>query len=661
MLQTFSRYSIVFIVLMSLLRAENYICTLDPIYKDYVAGNRTSIDGTILYDNQQICEQNCRTYQQCEEGVYKKSDGSKVKAYYCPINPAEDLGGDLGGNMFSSKDTCNAKCYNQADCVTLKETGCQIVDIKYSNPVTDYTGKTVYTTRTVIFKCDIQKSVTTGCAKWEIENEKGDLSYANSPVYTIWKQYKGSNTAGALSSLLEQPMHLFSGWKGYCEKGWYWSNPFNDPMTILSYAIMVYGAAADGAFGEDIQSAIQNVNEKFDSIATSFASGDTEIDYWLADNVPDSGWLDEIARMNTIDTFEIFGKEATLYYTDLARIVIAGVVKNSDEYMQESKVFSQTWMGDTYDADEKALNYVKCMDSIGLSFVNLASKAFGDNNSTSPELKETYKNPISLTRHQLGVLAAATSPKYVDTMYKIINYDPKLDLFTLVAYTPNAYFQAGQAICAGELAVTNNVTYNGSSQTTSSNSQSSTQRMALEATRVLISKLPPPYNILGSLAFDIVSAISKGDACHSTKTALNWGLIQYKTNKFLNFGQCHYVGSKCAWKMHVGFDSICMRRKYYYCCYDQILTRIFAEAIKAESGKGWDKCNDITIYDFKKLSFRKCKPGENPYPYNCFPADLYDEFAEYLKKQGVRAITLEDAAKQVMSSLAIPQKECDSK
>jgi hypothetical protein len=651
--------------------ANNFVCSIDPVYQKYTGGKRTNLNGAHLYSNELICKQNCRTYSKCLSTKYKYKNGSVVDAYYCPINSAEDLGGDISGNFFSDENDCNSKCYKQKACVLLKETGCKIVDIQYLNPVTDYTGKTVYTARKVFFECNITRTVQTGCKQWEIKDVNGTVDYANTPIYTVWKEYKGANTAGALASLLEQPIHLFSGWKGYCESGMYWSNPFNNPMTILSYAIMVYQAGGKGAFGSNIKNQINKINSKFDKIANKFqekidniannlgiSSQESEIDMWLADeyNINTVDYLKKFEEINTIDTFKIFGEDVTLYYTDLAKIALAGILENPEEYEQKSNKFIQTWMGDTYDANDAALNYVKCMDSIGLSFPNLASRAMGDVNSTSEALKNVFENPLSLTKEQLGILSAATSPKYVATLYKVVDYDDNLGLFTLVAATPNAYYQAGQVICGGILAVTNNALMNNTSPDEADNSTAS--NIGKAAIKVALSKMPPPYNIMASLAFDIISAISKGDACHDEKTAIQWGLIQLKTNKFLNFNQCHYISKECSWKLNLGFTSICLRHKYNYCCYDQILTRIFAEAIKAESGKGWDKCNDITINDFKNISFRKCEPGENPYPYNCFPADKYDEFVKYLQKQGIKNTSLEDAAQQVINSLAIPQSNC---
>jgi hypothetical protein len=100
---------------------------------------------------------------------------------------------------------------------------------------------------------------------------------------------------------------------------------------------------------------------------------------------------------------------------------------------------------------------------------------------------------------------------------------------------------------------------------------------------------------------------------------------------------------------------ICLRYKKNYCCYDQILTRIFVEQAKLQLGKNWDSCNDITFDDLKKLSFRQCKPGEDQYKDKCM--DL-TEFMDILQRQLGRNIDTSDiqsaAAQALGGSIITP-------
>jgi len=165
------------------------------------------------------------------------------------------------------------------------------------------------------------------------------------------------------------------------------------------------------------------------------------------------------------------------------------------------------------------------------------------------------------------------------------------------------------------------------------------------------------------LVIDIITSLESGDACHDTDIASQWGLIQLKTNRFLNFDQCHYIKSSCAAKW---FWGSCMRDKHEYCCYDQISTRIFAEGLKEQmyppnDPAMWDSCNDITINDLKNISFRKCLEGEQAYRDHCFPASKYNEFEAAIRNNGVVDFDFQGAANQAINSLAIPNKVCEVK
>ena len=649
MLFRFSKFALLILTFTTLsFAAERYVCETDPVYKEFLKGIRTDLNGAVIYDNLNMCENNCREYLQCVE--------ENTTSYYCPLNK---------NIKYSSKNKCNSNCFVQNKCATLDDSHCKVIDIKYSDPVTDWTGKTVYTKREVIYECNSSYTTQIGCAEWKTQTINGDVDVPNTPIATSWKVFSGDKTAGALASLMEQTIHIFSGWKGECEHGLRWNNPFKDPWTLLSYAIMIYNAAAEGKFGNDIENKIKDINNKFDNVANDLKN---KLDYYSSGAYKYMSYDDYLTSLggdyatrqaeflfdngsSFMDNLKNFVNSDYFKYAKISVAALAaGFLTEND--MEESNKFINSWMGNNYDADTAALEYAKCMASIGLSFPNMASMAFADTNNTSNELNMPYKNPIRLTTKQLRILATATSSKYVHTAYRQIKYNKELDLHTIIAITPEAYFQAGQVICGGKLAVANNANFE--KVTNNDKNSFNTSAAAKAAIKEALSMLNPPLNIFASLAFDIISNIQKGDACHNDKVAAQWGLIQLKTNKFLNFNQCHFIKEECSWKLNLGFTKICLRHKDYYCCYDQILSRIFAEAIKAESGKGWNSCNDITINDFRKLSFRKCQPGENPYPYRCFPADKYDEFVKYLEKQGIGHIDIKKAAESIKNSIVIP-------
>jgi len=687
------RFFLSFLISLSIivdpLLANKFVCSTDPAYIDYKAGNSLNLDLATKYAGQDICENNCRDIISCQ----KDTDNT----YFCPIRKYEDLSGNAhGGTNFTNKSVCDTKCYSQNSCAQLVSNPCKPADIEYSNPVTDYTGKTIYTERKVTYECTSTQTKLAGCNKWEIKTNNGSFDYNTSGVGTIYKSRTETKEAQNLMAMLEQQLHIFSGWKGYCEDGTMFNNPFNNPMAILGYAMMIYNVAGTDTFkGSAIKKVHDTIKSTYDSAADTISdtydkatkaiglggtpedlaakelnSGGDGISKGIDNGINTSKSLTKtLSDMNKITTLvpkesvSIFSQDLNLLWTDVAQAAM--LMMPTEEEIQQANYFNKAWMGDS-DADEHSLAYANCMASIGLSMPNLVSAYAGDINNTSSELNNFWENPIRLTPQQLSTLIAATSEKYAKQAYVEYDYDPDKRMLTLIAKNKSAFFQAGQVICGGKLAISQNILQQ--KAVDDGNSGGGGSGMAVGVGKMVLTKLAtaiggPIAGLVVSLVIDIVTSLKSGDACHDADIAVQWGLIQLKTNQFLNFDQCHFLESTCAAKW---FWGSCMRDRNKYCCYDQISTRIFAEGLKEEmyppnDPKMWDSCKDITINDLKNISFRKCLEGEQAYADHCFPADKYQEFENAIKNNGVVDFDFQGAANQAINSLAIPNKVCKVK
>jgi hypothetical protein len=675
--------------MVSMTFANSFVCSKDPAYIDYKAGNSLNLNGAIKYAGQTICENNCRSYSTCV------AETSNPGSFYCPSRRYENIGGDLeSGTNFSNKSSCNTNCFAQNSCAELVPNPCKPVNIEYVNPVTDYTGKTVYTERKITYECNSTQTKTIGCDKWEIKLNSGSFDYNTSGVGTIFKSRTETDKAQNIMAMLEQQLHIFSGWEGQCESGTMFDNPFSDPMAILGYAMMVYSAAGEiskdaTGVSKEVKDIHDGIQKGFDTASKTvekinpFANGGTtnvaanELNAANAAGKsvlgsippPVDSFSDTLSKLNDT-SISIYG-DVHLLYTDIAKLAMAALAP-SDEELQQADYFNKAWLGSS-DADEASLAYANCMASIGLSFPNMVSFSADDMNNTSPELQNTLSNPIRLTTDQVAMLMDATSVKYVEAAYLPLDYDEATGIITYVALNRVAFEQAGQVICAGKLATAINIDNQVAGENSSSGGGSGSA-IGIAVAKMAIQKIAmimggPIAGIIASVIIDLVTSLKSGDACHDKDIASQWGLIQLKTNTFLNFDQCHATKTECAAKW---FWGSCMRTRHKYCCYDQISTRIFAEGLKQEmyppidpktnlpNKHIWDSCNDITINDLKDISFRKCNTDEEPYADHCFPSDKYKEFSDAIKKSGVVGFDFKGAADQAINSLAIPNKLCNT-
>ena len=612
-----------------------------------------------------------------------------VQYYYCPLSDVIVHDADApDGTGFTDNSQCEVQCVERGNCIPKPSGACRIIGDEVGSPVTDYTGKTVYTKKTYTIRCTTTRTEVTGCNRYRVETNEGNLSYNDAEAGWETKDFSASfGDAMAASGLLEQMQHIWSGWYGYCESGWKFDTSWlSDPMTWLSYAMMAYNAGnqlsqRNPANLDSIQRGYLRVYNKFKDIGTKINNGINRIKNIFSSDMSSAEQmkaikdvsdadlevgkavvkddaintldkmqeLNHIADLHTVSSF--FAEGTYVDYTDIAQVAMSAFAPMEESDISDAINFKNTILGsDTQ--DEKSLTYRDCMASIGLTAPNMIAWAI-DSNQTSEELLHPWENPLRVTKEQVIAIQYATSPEYVDAAYRIKQDPDDVHMYTLIALTSNAYTQAGQAICAGaQAARASNVL-----DQQSSDGGVNGSALANASIKMVLSKLPPPYNLVASFVFQVITSFTHGNACHNTKIAMQWGMLQYKTNKFSNFEMCHATGSQCAAKW---FWGKCMRTRYKFCCYDQILTRVFAEGLKEQlyapdDPKMWASCSDLTINDLKNLSFRQCNADETPYENHCFPKDKYDEFKNALLRAATKhGFDVEALKQQAINSMAIP-------
>lgn len=619
---------------------------------------------------------------------------TNANTYYCPLRKSENIGGDYNnGSNFQTQSTCNSACTIKNECIQVADTPCKPINIDYSQYVTDYTGKSVATKRAISYECNSTVTKTVGCANWKVITNQGSVDVNMSKVGTSFKERSNSSTdASVLSNMLEDQFHLFTGWKGQCDHGKLFNNPFSDPFKLFSYAMMVYSSSAritkynaDGnAIGSSapLGETMAKMHDTFSNAATSFTKGwneineavsdaftsdvtkiEMEVDAWISagggSSIADAASsgivssMEDISKtikdyiMSPMNTIDVGYGTVKIYLADYIQLGMSMIP--TKEELKTSYDFNQAWLGDE-NADNQSVAYATCMASIGLSYPNLISYVASDMNATSKELSYPYDNPLRLSYSQIQYLAGATSQKFVETMYAYISNNPASKYVTVIAKNGQAYYQAGQVICAGKLAVASNA--NSVSMTTSDSSSSGInigEAVAMMAVKKLLAAAPPPLNIMATVLLDLVMAFDSVNACTKLEDAVKLGTLQMQTNRFISYNQCYATESKCQKK----FLGKCILKRDYHCCYDQITTRIFAEGVKEQLGLDRKVCNNITLEHLKQISFRKCTSSENPKTNNCFPAAKWDEYQAAITAQGVTGFDAGSLVQTGINSLGV--------
>jgi hypothetical protein len=108
------------------------------------------------------------------------------------------------------------------------------------------------------------------------------------------------------------------------------------------------------------------------------------------------------------------------------------------------------------------------------------------------------------------------------------------------------------------------------------------------------------------VVIDFATSIKKCSTCTDEKCATKYN--QYKEYSLISNRLCHIVGSKCTWKLNLGFTKTCLRTGYKHCCYNSKFARILVEQAYAQLGYSWGdydnpQCTNLTFDDLKMLDF----------------------------------------------------------
>lgn len=685
--------------LMGQTTETKYICTNTPEWQDYKNGFSTDLGNVQRWSDETLCNQNCRTSFECTQTTIGTDTG-----YQCTQRGGENIGGDIGGNLFSSKTQCDSACFEQNQCTPYAQSNCSIVDEKLSEPVTDYLGKTVYRKKALSYNCQDRVDKQVGCAEYNVKVTEGDINYNVKAVGYETKNFTGNfENALTKAQMLEVgQQHIFSGWPGKCVSGMKWDFSYlSDPMTIMSYAMSAYQSmnylakadvgwakALQGKFdsyvngieaqyntavesltteGSAYKSVTDSISSTYDKISESFkVTTDTTTNTAdvakqtsnIASNTTSTTTLSGSAKstLNALEKAEEavkqqvnkltgitwdapvlnYGNYVNITQGDLiifgAKSALVVMAPQEEDYLTADKLLNgYAGIGTS---DNEVQNYNSCMASIGASLPNLIAWSADGAQASSDQLVAPWKAPLRMTGEQLAAIATVTSENFVMSNYIVKETSGDI-LMSVIAVSQTAYMKAAQTICMGT-----KVSQAAEQIQQTNNSADMTGAIALGIAKAALSMVCAPCGFAATIVMDMATNVfAKVNTCSDEEDAIQWGMLDFKTNKFLNKEQCTFVKSECDKKVNFGFGSKCVRDRFEYCCYDQITTRVFAEGLKKQLNKDWSSCNDISVDDLKDVSFRECRVGEVPYINKCFPIDEYSEFQKVLFRQSSKNIS----------------------
>lgn len=465
-------------------------------------------------------------------------------------------------------------------------------------PVGDTRGNSVLSKREVVRDCNLTIVEQGACKKWETKEEKRSLSAGQ------YNAYESKNYTDSLGSLLaalgsyDQIEHLWSGWKGYCEIGiksdFAWAE---DPMFWASMAasmIMAGTASPDSFLTDTSTGAMTN--------SASTAAGET---------------FGEVAHFAGQDLTEGMTEEAAKqYFSNVGRCMIAaGFDAAASLYEFYSEDDGSNTECDPVDeicqSNDEATSESEIMTMDEVEFNDLVEE-FANQDPAENIYDYVYVIPPS---PENGIVSFRMKHKNEFPNVANMNSSEMQDLQNKMK---EMKIMISMGVTAVKLAsCATGVTDAGISTSNAMEDDRASIRQAGAAAIDFAAKFMGPYGpIIAAcmkIALYVATSYKSIDSCHDEDDAKEIGLRHERTQKSLKFNLCHLTNIDCAeYSMLAGsfLENTCVLDGYHYCCYDQLMSKILVEQLKAQLGRDWSHCTGINLRDLNYVSFRQCTNDE---------------------------------------------------
>ena len=438
-------------------------------------------------------------------------------------------------------------------------------------PMGDESGKSVFTQRETSMDCNVTIDIQGPCIKWEETEEKFGLDPDQ------YNTYRGNDNEGSIGSLFatvgayDQLEHLWSGWHGYCERGtkhdFTWAE---DPMYWASLAASAFlDSASSGGFGSDALA----------------SAGD--------------------AMQSGIDA--TLGAVATDYLGNMGQCLVGTGIDLA--FAGASAIM---------DEDEPACDPVDefCEEEEVIGEEDVFTITVEEYDNLLAEHPEAADYLVIIPPPQGNVLTVRyIQPSEVngsDQMSEEQIKELQDEIKQMMLYIK-------MAVTVGKLAMCG-VTGNVSSQVQDDSSDGDGRFSVQNGISMAINAIPAawlgPYGPLikavAQVLLSVYNSFTDIDTCRIEEDAEEEGSRHLKTYESLQYDLCHLASKTCSQEEVFGDD--CDLDGYNYCCYDQLLTKILVEQLKAQLGRDWAHCTGISLDDLKYVSFRECDAADKAAP-----------------------------------------------
>ncbi len=507
-------------------------------------------------------------------------------------------------------------------------------------PLGDSRGVNVLTKKEEVRDCEVTIIEQGKCLRWsETEVDRS----INPGKYDTYASKNYGDTLGALLAALgayDQIEHIWSGWKGYCEIGtksdFSWAE---DPMFWASMAMSFImqattpaqpgvegsgGILTDTPIGEGVNGAANTAGTTIGDVTQS--AGSDAMSEGAAQAGSNAG---EAAGKSVMDSGELVSGEA--YDSAVNSAVEAGT---ENFYTNIGRCV----MAAGFEVLTTAYEFTADKDNGGLE-CDPVDEVCG----TGAEVSTSESDVMTMDEVQFNDLvqqfATMSPPENIYDYVYVIPPSPKEGIVTYRMKQMNEFqdvaamdqaaldelqnkmkeMSAMISLASTAASLAGCVAFGGSGDVgqPSTGDDRATLRAGANAVINFAAKFMGPWGpviaAVLKIALYVATSFRSIDSCHNEDDAKEINKRHERTQKALKFDLCHLVKIECAEESMLAgsfLQNECVLDGYHYCCYDQILSKILIEQLKAQLGRDWAHCTGISIRDLNYVSFRQCTDTE---------------------------------------------------
>lgn len=425
----------------------------------------------------------------------------------------------------------------------------------------DTSGKRFYTQEEYTYLCTKTKTEKGECNDWNTTKEKIDVRNME-PKKIYFETDDNSGSMGqmlAITQAYDKINGLWSGWHGLCQKGkddgnWDW---LSDPYVLAGYALTAvsYGSAQ----GATESMSIANEAGKA-SMQTAQLQGQIALAEYTKNKMIQYGVCAARAGLDVSKMMEEYEDDG-----EPCDPIDEFCDEASGEIDSELFTIPESKYNDMMNNNPDFVKYCKIVKGQGTGTVTVKVINPGDS-ANATDMAAAKEAAKKLKEFMLKLRAAFMA----------------IQLASCVSGASGGSASGGQSMDA---------------------SPTSAQGLAVPA----VGMINPMVGMALDVAMNTFASLQDIDTCGSETDAKAKGTRHIATLQANRLGQCHYIESITTGDSGLGLSK---RTRHRYCCYDDKITRIMVEQAKAQLGKDWQHCTDITLKELQYLKFAACDPAE---------------------------------------------------